>query len=280
MTLSSDRGNGQRRASVDAHTADRLLDGLISPEDAPAGFAGVARVVIAARRPASDSELADEDRAVAEAVRLLGTLAGEPHHLRQRIRPRRRFVRVKVVALAVVGAVLGTSGLAVAGVLPEPAQEVAAEVLSKVGIHAPGWGEEGDPPEGAGNEVSETAQTTDAEGAAKGAAISHLASGEKSHAGEGGLGREGAPGRDQPHGQGADNASENGKHHGSENGSTHGRSDEAGNPAPTGGPPDDAGTDPGAESDGAGQGAESSGEHAQGGPPPAGPDVPAHARND
>jgi hypothetical protein len=278
MTLSSDRGSGQRRASVDAHTADRLLDGLISPEDAPAGFAGVARVVIAARRPASDSELADEDRAVAEAVRLLATLAGEPHHLRQRIRPRRRFLRVKVVALAVVGAVLGTSGLAVAGVLPEPAQKVAANVLSKVGIHVPGPGDERERPEG--DDVSETARTTSAEGAAKGAEISDHASGGNSHAGEGGLGREGAPGRDQPHGQGADNASENGKHHGSENGSTHGRSDEAGNPAPTGGPPDDAGTDPGGESDGAAQGGGSSGEHAQGGSSSAGGNAPDHARND
>jgi hypothetical protein len=52
-------------------------------------------------------------------------------------RPGWRFGWRSVAAAAVAGFVVGSTGLAVAGELPDPAQDVAHEVLAKVGVDVP-----------------------------------------------------------------------------------------------------------------------------------------------
>jgi hypothetical protein len=122
---------------LDTWTADRLLDGLIAPDDAPPGYAPVARLVIAARRPASAGELAGMDGAVAAAAALLSGRATDRTEIVDRLHNARRAVRAKIAGLVVVGTLVGTSGLAAAGVLPTPIQSAAARVLDTIGIHVP-----------------------------------------------------------------------------------------------------------------------------------------------
>jgi len=83
----------------------------------------------------------------------------------------------------VVGTMIGTSGLAMAGVLPDPVQSAASRVLDVVGIHAPDPSEV-EHPASTGEEISHIATTTDAEGVDKGAEISDAASGGVSRAGD------------------------------------------------------------------------------------------------
>jgi len=93
---------------------------------------------------------------------------------------RSRFFRVKVVGLVVAGTILGTTGLAAAGVLPDAAQNAASTVLSKVGISVPAADEH---PASTGTDISGIATTTDVTGVDKGAEISSTASGGVSQAG-------------------------------------------------------------------------------------------------
>lgn len=51
--------------------------------------------------------------------------------------PQRRFGRLAVAAAAVVGFVAGSTGLAVAGALPDPAQDVAHDVLATISVDVP-----------------------------------------------------------------------------------------------------------------------------------------------
>ena len=51
---------------LDDDTAERLLAGRLHPEDAPPGYAEVARVLRAAAGPASPEELAGQEAALAE----------------------------------------------------------------------------------------------------------------------------------------------------------------------------------------------------------------------
>lgn len=93
----------------------------------------------------------------------------------------RSRTRLKVGGLVVVGTVLGSTGLAAAGVLPDAAQDAVSKVFETVGITVPA---SGDHPASSGEEISEIATTTDATSRDKGAQISSTASGGMSHAGQ------------------------------------------------------------------------------------------------
>jgi hypothetical protein len=102
--------------------------------------------------------------------------------------------RLKVAGLVVLGTLLGTSGLAVAGVLPDTAQDMLSNVLDRVGISVPrgdhpaSSGEPSEHPASSGEQISEFATTTDSTGVGKGAEISSIASGGMSQAGVNGSG--------------------------------------------------------------------------------------------
>jgi hypothetical protein len=106
--------------------------------------------------------------------------------------------RLKVAGILAFGTLLGTSGLAAAGVLPDTAQEKLSNVLDRVGISIPtghpassvptghpvSSAPTGDHPASSGEQISEIATTTDSTGVSKGAEISSIASSGKSQAGE------------------------------------------------------------------------------------------------
>ena len=63
---------------LDADTAERLVAGRVGPDDAPPGYAGVARVLQAAAGPARPEELAGREAALA-LFRAYGPSPGRRH---------------------------------------------------------------------------------------------------------------------------------------------------------------------------------------------------------
>jgi hypothetical protein len=196
--------------TIDEDTRDRLLAGRIHPDDAPPGYAGVARILQAAGSLPRSEHLSREAELVAAAREVMG-LRSPPGGGAGGSPTRHRRV---LVGLIVTGALVGIPGLAAANALPDPAQHAVSRLLHKVGISVPG---NEDHPASTGQEVSNIATTTSSTGVAKGAEISTAASGGKSQAGQHGHQRNGGAPSDTPSGGGTGraDAASNGK-------STHG----------------------------------------------------------
>ncbi|MBI2237364.1 MAG: hypothetical protein HYU54_02410 [Actinobacteria bacterium] len=142
----------------------------------------MARLVRAAGAPPTVGELVREQEAVAAAEEtVLAQPARSVLPTPRRSKVRSRLFRAKVAGLVVVGTLAGTTGLAAAGVLPDPAQNVVSDVLAKVGISVPAGD---DHPASTGTDISGIATTTDATGVEKGAEISDAASDGVSQAGQ------------------------------------------------------------------------------------------------
>jgi hypothetical protein len=180
---------------LDLETADRLLAGAVAPEDAPPGYAEVTRLLEAAWAEPTPDALTRE----AEVAAMLAAAVRSSSHTDS---PRRSFMpfalsRPRISAALVAAALACSAGLASAGGLPGAAQDVASDMLAKVGISVPGPNENaGTHPNergtsdvapsnaGMGAEISELATTTGATGVEKGATISTAASDGKSQAGQ------------------------------------------------------------------------------------------------
>ena len=180
MTDWNDLSEEMRKLQLDPDTVDRLLAGEVEPDDAPPGYSEVARALQAAVRARQDDELAHEASHVAIAIELVRQPSPASTPSDRRSQKMSRIHRLKVGGLVVAGALLGSTGLAAAGVLPDAAQDAVSNLFDRVGIIIPA---SGDHPATSGDEISEIATTTDATGADKGAEISSVASGGKSQAG-------------------------------------------------------------------------------------------------
>src|SRR5205807_1245445 len=118
-TASDKRGVMANRHSVDKETAERLLSGATRPDDAPPGFAGVARLIdMASTMPAAEQSPADAAlvASMAEAIRSQPTL--------QHIAPRRKtmlakLLSAKIAAAAAAIALSAASATAATGNLPD-----------------------------------------------------------------------------------------------------------------------------------------------------------------
>jgi len=139
---------------LDDGTADRLLAGALAPDDAPAGYAEVARLVRAARGPVTGDELlplVPVDPTAAPATVITFAAA----------RRRRTAVRVAAAAAAIV-ALTGTAAAAASGGLPGPAQRALSRASNAVGFDLPD-GKPGKGPKqghGQGNDEHPTTGTT------------------------------------------------------------------------------------------------------------------------
>ena len=166
---------------LDTDTLDRMLAGGIHPDDAPPGYAGVAGVLLAVAEASGDRDLVHEPAHVALAMELVQQRSPVPHSLDRRSRrpstgARSRRHRGKIGALVVVGAMVGSTGLAAAGALPDAAQDAFAHVLDKVGISIPAGG---DRPATSDEELS-----GEVPGVPVGTETSSVASGGRSQAGQ------------------------------------------------------------------------------------------------
>jgi hypothetical protein len=181
MTDWNDLPDEMRRLRLDKGTLDRLLAGGVDPDDAPPGYSEVARVLQAVVTAGDHDELVHEATHVALAKELVKKRSPASTPSDGRSRKMLRISRMKVGGLVVVGALVGSTGLAAAGVLPDAAQDAFSNVFDRVGITIPSSGEH---PAISGDEVSGIATTTDATGVDKGAEISSDASGGMSQAGQ------------------------------------------------------------------------------------------------
>jgi hypothetical protein len=126
--------------ALDGNTAERLVRGRVSPDDAPPGYAGVAKVLQSAAGPAVPEELAGQESALA-TFRAYGTSSGSralPGG-REQARPDGRG-RGRVVALALAGVVVA-GGLWTAAGAPSPAglpSRAGAPQSGGAGSGAPG----------------------------------------------------------------------------------------------------------------------------------------------
>jgi hypothetical protein len=191
MTPADDSTYAMGDLTLDETEVDRLLDGRLAPDDVPPGYADVVGLVRALSLPPTAAELALQVVAV-EATLTELALRPAPRGSKAPAAAsggnrssRSRFVRTKVASIVLVGTLVGTTGLAVAGALPAPLQDAASSVLAKVGISVPT--SEGHPAS-SGEDISKIATTTDATGVDKGAEISTTASGGQSKAGQYGKG--------------------------------------------------------------------------------------------
>ena len=124
-----------RSLMIDGDTAERLLSGLVAPDDAPPGYAEVAGLLRSCAR------LSPPDRTHEQATvgAMVEGIRSRPHAnppARGRVAVRRP-TRIRLVSTAVGVMLVGTSGLAFAGELPAPAQRVAHTMFSSVGFDIP-----------------------------------------------------------------------------------------------------------------------------------------------
>jgi hypothetical protein len=197
MNLWSDFDCEMHPVPLDLDTADRLLAGTVAPEDAPPGYANVARLLESAAAEPTADQLSRETEVVAMVARAVRSSSSI-----HTTSPRRFFMpfalsRPRISAAFVAVTLACTAGLASAGSLPGAAQDIASSMLAKVGISVPGPNEHaGTHPSVRGSssdassdavtrsDIAELATTTDLTGVDKGAAIASAASDGKSQAGQ------------------------------------------------------------------------------------------------
>jgi hypothetical protein len=128
------------RHLLDEHTADRLLSGVLAPEDAPPGYAAVAALLVAVRQPPTPQELAAASRtvvAMAEAI-AMNAAGAETQSVQGRRRAGlSRLLRPRIAATLMAGALALFGGLASANALPDSLQHIAHVVFGTVGIDVP-----------------------------------------------------------------------------------------------------------------------------------------------
>ena len=132
------RQHEEDRFAIDRQTADRLLRGALAPEDSPPEYREVCRTVrnlVRATTPAEFSGRAATVDAIAAEV----SAAQQERRAGVAAPPRRTAVRSinAVAATVVVAALSATTGLTMAGALPDSAQRFVASALAKVGVSAP-----------------------------------------------------------------------------------------------------------------------------------------------
>jgi len=143
VRFSRRRPDGPDDLDLDRHTAERLLDGSLTPDDAPPGYGPVAAVLAAASAASGSAELAGEDDARARYAATSAAAAPAAP-----ARPSRAVVAVVAVTL-VLG---GTASAAAVGRLPGPAQDAVADALDGVGVSIPRGDGNGTAVGGAGGE--------------------------------------------------------------------------------------------------------------------------------
>lgn len=134
---------GDPRLQLDVDTEDRLVAGLVAPDDAPPAYAEVAGALQTLGRRLPPPDAAAEVATIRTMTEVLRK--SPPAPLPRRSRRRRPVTRVGLV-LAI--SLLGTTGVAFAGGLPDAAQSVASDLLARVGINVPAPEADGHPARG------------------------------------------------------------------------------------------------------------------------------------
>ena len=127
-------GGDEGLCGLDDELVERLLDAT-DAESLPVAVRPLAKVLVAVRAPATAGELAGEADAVAQfrATRTRQNLAWAAHSRRGR----RRSTALALAVAATLTFVSAAGAAAAAGRLPDDLQDMASQMLSKVGITVP-----------------------------------------------------------------------------------------------------------------------------------------------
>ncbi|HZN16005.1 MAG TPA: hypothetical protein VFB78_17185 [Acidimicrobiales bacterium] len=164
---------------LDDTTADRLLAGVVAPDDTPPGFVAASGLINEARADLGPSPAIDESL-VAAMVQAIQTSPQPIAHRRNPVLA--KILTVKAAALFGVLALSATGAAAASGSLPAAAQDGLSKAASHVGVDLPRSDKAGD--NGKGAVVSDKAKSDDTTGVDKGADVSGTASDGKSRAGD------------------------------------------------------------------------------------------------
>jgi hypothetical protein len=117
---------------LDPDTADRLIAGRLTPDDAPPGYGGVAQLLQQAHvetgRDVTDDEL---------VVAMVNAIVTSDPTRTKRSHVLTRIVTTKVVAATAVLALTATGAAAATGTLPDNAQNGLARAAQHIGINLP-----------------------------------------------------------------------------------------------------------------------------------------------
>ena len=141
------------RIDLDPQLAERLIDGRANPADVPSGAAGVAALLEAARRVATESDDSGMAATVAAMRAVIVPTEGQaapPVPARKRV----PSPLPKLLAAGSAGLAVLFGGLAAAGALPAADQKPVADLASHVGIELPR------PASGSGDKPAEAPTTT------------------------------------------------------------------------------------------------------------------------
>ena len=119
---------------LDPDTADRLLAGRLTSDDAPPGYGGVAQLLQRAHvNTGSESDVTDDELVVA----MVNAIVTNDPARTKRNHVLTRIVTTKVLAATAVVALTATGAAAATGTLPDNAQNGLARAAQHVGINLP-----------------------------------------------------------------------------------------------------------------------------------------------
>ncbi|MDQ3945065.1 MAG: hypothetical protein M3357_07955 [Actinomycetota bacterium] len=124
---------------LDDWTADRLLAGMVDPDDAPPGYAGLARALGQARGPVEAGELSGRELIVAAVTAAVADVS-PPTTVSTSPRRKSMFTRLfgtKLAAATLTTALLATGAAAATGSLPGPVRDAVSGVADVVGVTLP-----------------------------------------------------------------------------------------------------------------------------------------------
>jgi hypothetical protein len=135
---------------LDPDTADRLLAGRLTPDDAPPGYGGVAQLLQHAHVD-TGLDVTDDELVVA----MVNAIVTSDPTRTKRNHVLTRIVSTKVVAASAVLALTATGAAAATGTLPDNAQNGLARAAQHIGINLP---------EAASDKAREKSDHTDPDG--------------------------------------------------------------------------------------------------------------------
>jgi hypothetical protein len=124
-----------RAGMLDPDTGNALVDGAMSPEDAPPDLRDLTLLMAELRAAPTEAELADAGAGVATLAAVIRTASPPPERRPAPARRPRR--RARTVTAVLVGTMTLFGGLAAANALPGSVQRVTADVLGTVGVSVP-----------------------------------------------------------------------------------------------------------------------------------------------
>ena len=137
MTSRRDLEGEMSRNPIDDGTAERLLAGGLSPDDAPPGYAGMAELLRATRAPGTEAELAGAPALVAAMAEVVRSVPGIRHTPLRRKKLLSKVLTAKAASVFAASVLGATAAAAATGNLPAPAQNAIASAASSIGVNVP-----------------------------------------------------------------------------------------------------------------------------------------------